>query len=77
VTITLPKGVKWKQAKEISLQVPHGDVAATTGITLGGTAIEKDGTWKGGWQSLRVHRRRGKLQLNVPAASSVVVRYSN
>jgi hypothetical protein len=77
VTITLPKGVKWKQAKEISLQVPHGDVAATTGITLGGTAIEKDGTWKGGWQSLRVHRRRGKLQLNVPAASAVVVRFSN
>jgi hypothetical protein len=77
VTIALPKGIKWKRAETISLQVPQGDVAATTGITLGGAAIEKDGTWKGTWQSLPARGHRGELQINVPTASAVLVRFSN
>jgi hypothetical protein len=77
VTIAVPKGVKWTKAEMISLQVPHGDVASTTGITLGGAAIERDGTWNGAWHSLPAPGRRGKLQINVPAASAVVVRFSN
>jgi hypothetical protein len=77
VTIAVPKGVKWKRAEMISLRAPQGDVAATTGITLGGAAIEKDGAWNGHWQSLAIPRGRGELQINVPAASAVVVRFSN
>jgi hypothetical protein len=74
VTIAVPKGARWTKAEMISLQAPHGDVVATTGITLGGAAIEKDGHWKGSWQSLRASIRRGKVEINVPAASAVVVR---
>ncbi len=77
VTIAVPKGIKWTKAEMISLQVPHGDVAATTGITLGGAAIEKDGSWDGAWQSLPALGSRRKVRINVPAASAVIVRFSN
>jgi hypothetical protein len=76
VTIVMPKGGKWTKAEMISLQVPHGDVAATTGITVGGASIEKGGTWNGVWRSLPASGRGGELQINVPAASAVVVRFS-
>ena len=75
-TIVMPKGIRWTKAEMISLLVPHGDIAATTGITLGGTSIEKGGTWNGAWQSLPIPNRRGELQITVPAASAVVVRFN-
>jgi hypothetical protein len=75
VTIAQPKGVKWRHAEMISLEVSNGDVAATTGITLGGAAIEKDGTWSGAWRPQPARGGRGRLQINVPAASAVVVRF--
>lgn len=76
VTVVIPKGGTWRQAEMISLEVPHGDVAATTGITLGGASIEKVGAWNGAWRSLPAPNRRGELQINVHAASAVVVRFS-
>jgi hypothetical protein len=77
VTMAMPEGIKWTKAEMISLQARHGDVAATTGITLGAAAIEKDGTWTGAWQSLPTSGGRGELHIDVPAASAVVVRFSN
>ena len=76
VTIAMPKWGKWMKVEMIGLQVPHGDVAATTGITLGGASIEKGGTWNGVWRSLPAPGKRGELQIKVPAASAVVVRFS-
>jgi Glycosyl hydrolase family 79 C-terminal beta domain len=76
VTIAMPKWNKRTKVEMISLQAPHGDAAATTGITLGGASIEKGGSWNGVWQSLPSSGRRGELQINVPAASAVVVRFS-
>jgi len=75
VTISMPKGGNWTRAEMISLEVPHGDVAATAGITLGGASIEKAGAWNGGWRSLPAPNRRGELQIDVHAASAVVVRF--
>jgi hypothetical protein len=77
VRIAVPKGSILRKAQIISLQVPRGDVAATAGITLGGAAIYKDGTWNGAWRSLRARSGRALLEINVPAASAVVVRLSN
>ena len=76
VTIAVPKGAQWTKAEMISLQVPHGDVAATTGIALGGAAIGKDGSWGGAWQSLPTPRADGSLQIDLPAASAAIVRFS-
>ena len=76
VTIAMPKPGKWSHVQMISLQAPRGDVAATTDITLGGASIKKDGTWNGTWRSLPTPDRRGELRLEVPAASAVVVRFS-
>ena len=75
VTIVMPKGSQWT-AEMISLRVLHADVAATTGITLGGASIEKGGTWNGAWQLLPAPDRRGELRIKVPATSAVVVGFS-
>lgn len=75
VTVAIPKGLG--KAEMLSLQAPQADVAATSGITLGGSAIEKDGTWKGRWESLRAGGHHGKLTLSIPAATAVIVRFSN
>jgi len=75
VTIATPKGSDWAQVEMISLQVPHGDVAATAGITLGRASIEKGGTWNGAWRSLPAPSRRREVRINVPAASAVVVSF--
>ena len=75
VTIAPPNGGQWTKVEVISLQAPHGDIAATTGITLGEAPIEKGGSWNGAWRSLPTPGRRGELRINVPAASAVVVRF--
>ncbi len=58
-------------AKMISLQAPAGDIAATTGETLGGQPIGNDGTWDGIWTDLPA----GDWTVKVPAASAMVVMY--
>jgi hypothetical protein len=52
----------------ISLTAPNNDVAATAGVTLGGAAIQNDGSWKGKWTPL------DSSVVKVPAASAVVVK---
>ncbi len=59
----------------ISLTQTSGDVAATSGVTLGGTEINSDGTWVGNWKPLS-GRGPGVFAVTVPAASAVVVRLS-
>jgi hypothetical protein len=39
-------------AQVMYLAAPQNDIAATSGETLGGAAIEKDGSWTGTWQPL-------------------------
>jgi hypothetical protein len=75
VRIAVPRDFTWTKAEMISLQVPHGDVAATAGISLGRATIERDGIWNRAWKSLRASRDRAQLEINVPAASAVVVRF--
>jgi hypothetical protein len=76
VRLALPKHIHWNRAEMISLDAPHSDIAATAGITLGGVSIETDGTWNGAWRSLSGPSGRGEWRINVPAASAVVVRFS-
>ncbi len=54
----------------IFLNAPNGDVAARTGVTLGGATIDDDAPWRGKWTPL------ANLSLNLPAASAAVVKFS-
>jgi hypothetical protein len=47
-------------------------IAASEGLTLGGAAIQADGTWKGRWEDL-TGDADGRLEVTVDPASAVVV----
>lgn len=66
-------GAAFTRAQTVSLTAPGGDVAATTGITLGGAEIQNDGSWDGQWQDLAV-AKPGAITLKVPAGSASIIR---
>lgn len=53
------------------LTAPQEDVAATSGVTLGGAAIENDGSWSGQWQILN-----WSSPLKVPPATAMIIKLS-
>lgn len=71
VMIATPE--KFARGRIISLTAP--DVAAKTGVTLGGAEIMDDGSWKGKWQQLKPGKD-GQFAVNIPAASVAVVELS-
>lgn len=64
-----------KRAAVIFLAAPNGDVAAKTGVTLGGAAINDNGSWRGKWAPL-MSDKAGQCALKVPAASAAIVKLS-
>jgi len=72
VEIALPKG--YSRAETLELRGPKGDIGATEGITLGGSAIGPQGEWSGKWSAVKV--AKGKAWVELPAASAVLVRLS-
>ena len=57
----------------IYLTAPNGDVAATSGVTLGGAEIGNDGSWNGKWSPLE-SRTGSRAVVHVPAATAVIVK---
>jgi len=72
-TITLNTGTHFTQCETISLAQSAGDVAATSGVTIGGAEIKSDGSWAGAWKTLSLPNT-GALSVTVPAASAVIVK---
>jgi hypothetical protein len=72
VEVDLPESCAAKDVKMLLLTAPNGDIAAKTGLTLGGAAIEPDGRWDGRWSSVKV--AGNTINVRVPAASAAVVR---
>jgi hypothetical protein len=64
----------WGRGKVIFLCAPDGDVATTTGVTLGGAPVEDNGSWQGKWTSLKADKT-GQCVVTVPAASAAVVMF--
>ena len=60
-------------ARAISLSAIDGDIAATSGITLGGEPIRPDGGWSGQWTPLKIPVSGNVITLNVPSASAMVI----
>ena len=56
------------------LAAPENNIAAKTGITLGGADIQDDATWTGKWTPLPHPAANGKLSIELPCASAALVR---
>lgn len=73
--VTIDVGKSYGRAAVMKLVAPDNDVAAQSGVTLGGSAIDKTGSWSGDWSSLPAPTD-GKLTVKIPAASAAVVKLS-
>jgi hypothetical protein len=71
--VTLAAGDGYAAGQTVFLAAPNGDVAATSGVTLGGAEIESDGTWKGEWKPIPAPVQ-GEFKIKLPAASAAVVK---
>lgn len=71
-TITVNPGTKYRGAEAMALTAPEDNIAATTGVTLGGGAIGADGLWNGRWSGEGLHH--GQLRVAVPADSALIVK---
>jgi len=60
------------KAQSILLAAPGGDIAMTSGVTLGGAAIENDGSWKGQWTAMDC--ARGEVRFKLAPASAIVIK---
>ncbi len=74
-SVALEAGPGYTRGQVIFLTAPGGDVAAQTGITLGGATIKEDGTWAGVWTALDPSST-GLFTVKVPAATTAIVRLS-
>lgn len=61
------------KAEVMVLAVQGGDVAATSGVTIGGATIGDDGTWAGKWQNVPM-LSNGEVTLKVAAGSAAIIK---
>ena len=57
----------------IFLRAPNGNVAAKSGVTLGGAPIEDNGSWAGQWAPLAA-AKTNQCTMTIPVASAAVVK---
>ena len=72
--VTITPGGSYTHGQIISLTAPHGDMTATTGVTLGDAPIKNDGSWSGNWTSLVGPFNNGHFSVKVSAAAAAIVR---
>jgi hypothetical protein len=66
----------YTKVETMPLEAPSGDVAATTGIQLGGAPIQPDGRWSGRWSKASLSHHSTNARITVPPASALIVRLS-
>jgi hypothetical protein len=69
---TLTAGTGFNTARIMSLTAPNSDIASKTGITLGNSAIDNDGDWKGSWTDL-TNVDADHFNLIVPPSSAAII----
>jgi len=70
--VTIVTSPSYAKGEAMFLTAPNGDVTATGGVTLGGAAMNDDGTWNGNFSTLAAPSQ-GKFTLDLPPATAVVL----
>lgn len=76
VDIVLNIGFNRSHARALFLTAPDNDVAAKTGIMLGGAEIRDDAAWRGKWEALPTPKADDQFKLKLPPASAALVEIS-
>jgi hypothetical protein len=71
--VTFSPGKRYGGAEILRLEAPGGNVAAKSGLMLGGAAIRDNGEWSGVWRP--VHADGGRVVTGVPAGSAAILRF--
>lgn len=78
---TAAASIQWSSAgglgtwQRMDLVQKDSDIAAKTGVTLGGVAIDPQGTWRGKWKKVK-RAKSGNLTVLVAPASATILRFS-
>ena len=72
--VVLNSDFKKARARVMFLTARGGDIAAKTGIRLGGAEINDDGSWEGKWTTLSNAEMGGQFTLKLSSASAALVR---
>jgi hypothetical protein len=75
ISLQLPKGVTAGQWTRMDLVQKDQDVAARTGVMLGGAPIDPQGVWSGQWQNIKPGNS-GTLKLKVAPASATILHFA-
>lgn len=73
--VQLPPGVNIRGWERMDLTQQNQDVAAKTGVTLGGGAVSLQGIWQGQWQNVK-GGNSGSVSVTVTPASAAILRFS-
>jgi hypothetical protein len=80
VSIELPPGSgrgsekgKWRR---MDLVQKDQNIAAKSGVMLGGAEIGPDGLWEGGWKKAGHAKKAGKIIVQVAPASAAILRFT-
>jgi hypothetical protein len=74
VSVSLPSSSRMSRVQSIGLVAPSGDLAAKTGITVGGGAIGANGVWAGNWKMIDAETASDRVATTVPAGAAVILK---
>ncbi len=74
VQLRIPLPAGYSSAESMTLEAPGANIAATSGIRLGGASIESNGTWTGHWS--RIKAGGHSVSLILPSATAIVLHLS-
>ena len=74
VALQLPKTLNGGEWKRMDLAEKDNDVAAKTGVTLGGSDIDPQGNWSGQWKPVK-GGDSDSLTVEIPPASAALLRF--
>jgi hypothetical protein len=72
VTLQLPQSAGLYH--RLDLEQQDNDIAAKTGVTLGGAGINSQGVWKGRWKKIK-HHHANSVTVDVAATSATILHF--
>jgi hypothetical protein len=75
VLIEEPPG--YEKGESMTLSVKGSNLAATSGVTLGGASIGSGGNWLGEWRAFKSKRNPSGLAVALMPASAMIVRFAS